>query len=193
MFYAINFRRHKKNLSFIIFLVAFLATCFFAINFMFPLEHFDLIKKYAQKYELDPALICSIIHTESKFKVNAVSNKDARGLMQIRQQTADWAAQEINILDYKYEKIFEPDINIQIGCWYINKLQKQFGNLDCAICAYNAGSGNITKWLANNNYSHDGKTLFYIPFKETQNYLRRVKRNQKVYKFLISTMNFINL
>ena len=191
MFYIINIRHYKKKFILITSFIVLLVTFFLAINFIFPLEHFDLIKKYSQKYNLDPALICSIIHTESKFKVNAVSYKGASGLMQIRKTTADWAAEEIKISDYQYEKIFEPEINIQIGCWYINNLIKQFNNIDCAICAYNAGSGNVAKWLKNNNYSLDGKTLYRIPFSETKNYLKRVKKNQTVYHFLINLINFI--
>ena len=52
------------------------------------------------------------------------------------------------------------------------------------LAAYNAGSGNVSQWLKNNKYSIDGKSLNRIPFKETEKYLVKVKKNQEIYKKL---------
>lgn len=190
MFYAVNFKKYKKKLLLLSLLCLIFFLCFFVINFVCPFKHFSLIKKYADEYNLDPALICSIIHTESKFKTNAISHKGASGLMQIREATANWAAKEIGITDYSYKKIFQPEINIQIGCWYIRNLLNQFKSYKSAICAYNAGSGNVTKWLSNPKYSVDGKNLSYIPFNETRNYLKKVERNKNIYNLLIGLIIF---
>ena len=184
MNFKLNTKNNKKNLFDTIFLLFIMIFVFFVIKILFPLDYLDLIKKYSHKYNLKPELICAIIHTESKFKISAVSNKQAKGLMQIRKSTADWGAQQIKIIDYDYKKIFEPEINIQIGCWYINNLIKQFNNIDCAICAYNAGSGNVSSWLKNKKYSIDGHNLQKIPFGETKRYLKRVKQRQIIYKLL---------
>ncbi len=191
MFYTINLKRLKKKMTLWAMLLTFFFALVFIIKSIYPIEHFDLIKKYCRQYNLKPELIYAIIHTESKFKINAISNKGAKGLMQIRKSTADWAAKEINLTDYEYGKIFDPQINIQIGCWYVNNLIKQFGNIDTAICAYNAGSGNVSKWLTNPKFSPDGKKLIHIPFRETRNYLRRVSLNQKIYHFLFRLIIFI--
>jgi soluble lytic murein transglycosylase len=124
-----------------------------------------------------------MIHAESKFKKDVVSYKGASGLMQIKKTTADWISKKIKINNYNYNKIFEPEINIQIGCWYVNNLLHQFGNYDLAICAYNAGIVNVSKWLK--YFSNSNKKLFYIPFRETRDYLKKVNRNKKIYKVLI--------
>ena len=189
-FLVINIKKHKKKfLSAIVILLTLIvfflcAYCFTKI--LFPVKYFNTIKKYCLKYNLEPELVCSIIYTESKFKINAISKKNARGLMQIKKTTADWAASKINLKDYNYNKIFEPEININIGCWYINNLLKQFNNnYKLVLCAYNAGSGNVSKWLLDKKYSRDQKNLFYIPFKETRNYVKRVMLHKKIYRIII--------
>ncbi len=135
-------------------------------------------------YDVDPYLVCAIIHTESKFKQYAVSNKGASGYMQLMEKTAEWGATEIGIDNYSYDKIFEPEINIQIGVWYINNLLNQFKTIDVALASYNGGSGNVTKWLNDARYSLDNKNLYDIPFEETKKYVERVNFVYKVYKSL---------
>ncbi len=135
-------------------------------------------------YDVDPYLVCAIIHTESKFNQYAVSNKGASGYMQLMQQTAEWGATEIGIDDYSYDRIFEPKINIQIGIWYISNLTQQFENKDVVLASYNGGSGNVTKWLNDSRYSVDNKNLHEIPFEETKKYVERVNFAYKVYKNL---------
>jgi len=186
MICALNFYKYRQKIFISIFILLLIFIFYKSVNIIFPVRHLDLIKKYAHKYNLNPNLICAIIHTESKFNKYAISNKNASGLMQIKKSTADWAAKQIGIKNYDYKKIFDPEINIQIGCWYINNLLNEFKSYDLAICAYNAGSGNVTKWLK--KYSHDNKILFYIPFKETRLYLRKIKLRTKIYKLI----NFFN-
>lgn len=77
--------------------------------------------------------------------------------------------------------IFDPETNIRLGCWYLNKLYKEFGKLDLVIAAYNGGSGNVRKWLENNDYSKDGENLHDIPFEQTSKYVEKVKNNYKHY------------
>jgi soluble lytic murein transglycosylase len=156
----------------------------------FPLEHYELIKKYSERYNLDPALVCAFINTESRFDNEAVSRKGAKGLMQIMDKTALWAAEEIPIEDFKPENITDPEINIEIGCWYLNRLTKQFnGDKTLIMAAYNAGSGNVSDWLYNEAYSKDGKTLDSIPYKETEKYVNKINFYEKVYRLLIK-VNF---
>jgi soluble lytic murein transglycosylase len=157
-----------------------------AFNYLYPLRHVDLIKRYSADYGIDPALVCAIINTESGFRADARSHKGASGLMQIIRGTSDWAAEEIGIEGYSYERIMEPELNIRIGCWYIATLVGQFGDMDTAIAAYNAGSGNVAKWLGDERYSRDGYHIDSIPFGETENYLRKVSSGLLVYGFLLN-------
>ena len=71
-----------------------------------------------------------------------------------------------------------------MGCWYIKRLLIQYNNVDTALAAYNAGSGNVSKWLKNEEYSKDGENLIIIPFKETREYVKKVSKARIQYKRL---------
>ena len=136
---------------------------------------------YSKEYGIDDSLVYSVIKVESKFNIKAVSKRNAKGLMQISEITQNWAQEELGLENID---IFDPETNIKIGCWYLNKLFKEFNDLDLVITAYNGGSGNVSKWLKNDAYSRDGNKLHEIPFEETKNYLEKVKENYRVYKAL---------
>ncbi len=154
------------------------------LKIIFPLQDYDIIKTYAELNGLEEELVCAIINVESGFDPNAVSNKGASGYMQIMEQTAMWGIETIGIEGVSYDDIFSPELNIALGTWYLSNLNKQFGSEDLAIISYNAGSGNVSKWLAENNGDEDA-TLASIPFKETRNYYFKVKTNEFVYRFML--------
>jgi len=152
---------------------------------VYPIEYQEQIFISAQKYNIDPFLVCSIIKTESKFNANAISKRGAKGLMQIMDITGEWAASELNMSDFTPDQLFDPSVNIEIGCWYVARLMKQYeGNISTLLAAYNAGTGNIYKWRNNEAYSLDGVTIDYIPFKETREYIKKVKMNLWFYTYL---------
>lgn len=152
---------------------------------IYPVEFVKDITKYADQFGVDPYLVMAVIYVESYFDANACSYKGAVGLMQIMPKTGEWVAQRLKIKDFTSEKLYKPDMNIRIGCWYLSNLQSQFnGDLDLVLAAYNGGSGNVRKWLKNREYSLDGKTISYIPFKETREYVQKVKKAYKKYRSL---------
>ena len=152
---------------------------------IYPVKHMDSIKKYSAKYEVDPYLIMSVIKTESNFNADAVSHKNATGLMQIIEPTAFWLADRMELSGFSYEDIKEPELNIQMGCYYISYLLSLYnGNAGTALAAYNAGEGTVDKWLTNEEYSKDGENLSYIPYPETRHYITKVTNNQKIYQAL---------
>lgn len=152
---------------------------------VYPKLYRQFVEENADKYNLDPLFIYAMIKTESGFDTKAISRSGAKGLMQIMDKTGEWGALMCEIEGYTPEMLFDPSINIQIGCWYINRLINQYeGDIDIALAAYNAGSGNVAKWKSNTAYSLDGKTIHTIPFKETENYIKRVKFRYQVYKLL---------
>ncbi|MCD5410514.1 MAG: lytic transglycosylase domain-containing protein [Clostridiales bacterium] len=152
---------------------------------LYPIHYYDLIVEYAEKYDLDPYLLASIIRNESGFNPNAVSIKGASGLMQIMPLTGEWITESIGRTDYSDEMLFDPEKNISLGAWYLNFLYNKFdGDLKLVIAAYNAGNGNVRTWLRNSEYSEDGMTLNIIPFPETKTYFRRVSRDYKIYKII---------
>ena len=163
---------------FFIILLIFFIGCF--EGFFYPVKYEEIIKKNSDENGITSALVASIINVESGYDKNSISNKGAIGLMQILPETAQWIAEKKGE-EYSYEKLFEEEINISYGCYYISYLIRYFGDQDLAICAYNAGMGNVTKWLKDESLSKDGK-LIDIPFPETKNYLQKVQKNIKNYK-----------
>jgi soluble lytic murein transglycosylase len=94
-------------------------------------------------------------------------------------------ASEMGMEGYGPERLLEPEVNIALGCYYLNWLYRRYdGDLTLVLCAYNAGLGNVNRWLADARYSEDGVTLALIPFEETRAHVRRVEENQWVYKHL---------
>lgn len=152
------------------------------VSALYPVAYKDYINKYSREYNLDPFLVASIINVESKYDKNAISPKNARGLMQIGSSTGVWGSEVLQINSYDEQMLHDPETNIRIGTWYLNQLNKEFdNNLDLVLAAYNAGSGNVNKWLLDSEYSKSGEDLHTIPFKETSNYLKKVKLSYEVY------------
>lgn len=173
-------------LSFLILLVLFaISSMDYVLKHVYPLNFSEYVEKYSKEYGLEKSLVYSIIKAESGFDPQAISPRNAKGLMQIMDSTGEWAAEKIKIKDFESSMLLEPETNIRIGCWYIAKLLNQYNqNEELALAAYNAGSGNISKWLKDTNISKNGKTLDRIPFEETKNYIAKVKKYNNMYKKL---------
>lgn len=140
----------------------------------------DYVIDYSKKYDVDPNLVYAIIKSESNFKKEAISNKDAKGLMQIMYPTAVDVAKVLNI-NIDEQKILDPEINIMLGTKYISMLISKYNDLSLALAAYNAGSGNVDKWIEDGIIKSNGEDIENIPFKETNNYVRKILRDYKIY------------
>lgn len=173
----------KKVWAFLIIIVVVSLILVITVAITYPYVYKDSVIKYSKENNLDPMLVMAVIKTESSFDKEASSPKGAKGLMQIGKSTGQWAAEIFEIDDYSDNMLYEADFNIRIGTWYIRQLTNQFGSEKVALAAYNAGSGNVAQWLSNIEYSGDGENLDLIPFSETSNYVKKVERNKKVYKF----------
>lgn len=184
MYYMIGKGLKRITIFFVFIAIGLFALyMYFMVNY--PLSYQMLIKKYSDEFNVDPYLIAAIINVESKYDKNAISKKDARGLMQISPITGKWASEELNIDDFDVEDLFDPELNIMIGCWYLSILSQEFdNNLPLMLAAYNAGSGNVVKWLQDEKYSDDGESLKDIPFAETKDYVKKVQRNISIYRVL---------
>jgi soluble lytic murein transglycosylase len=150
----------------------------------YPLAYQDEIKKYAAAYDLDPARVAAVVYCESSFQPEAVSPAGARGLMQIMPETGGWIAKKLDEAgDYTDEKLFEPELNIRYGCWYLNYLDGRYdGDLTKATAAYHAGGTRVDEWLSDKAYSQDGVTLASIPYDSTRAYVANVKTAYEHYK-----------
>jgi len=147
----------------------------------------DYILQYSKEYRLNPYLVMAIIKTESNFDKDAISPKGAMGLMQITESTAEWVAESTGTADFEIHDLYDPETNIKMGCWYINKLREEFGTTELILAAYNAGPGNVDEWLKDSDISKDGQKLDNIPFVETDNYIKKVLSNEEIYQHLNET------
>lgn len=148
----------------------------------YPLSDYkNEIISAAREYEIDAALLFAVIRTESAFDKNAVSDKGAAGLMQITEKTAAYVASLRGIEEYD---LFDAATNIDFGCYYFKYLENRFSDKNTCLAAYNAGEGKVFSWLKDERYSKDGKTLFLIPFKETDEYVKKVNKSLGKYQNL---------
>ena len=185
-------RQRKTAVVFAILLAAVIIAAAGAVMFAdryYPLRHVDIINRYAEEFDLDPQLVCAVIHAESRFRVGVVSRAGASGLMQIMEETAYWIAPRAGLDDFSYDQILDPEINIRLGTYYLSTLKAYFGDLEVALAAYNAGRGRVGDWLNDSRYSSDGETLDQIPYAETREYVKRVISNQRIYEFLLRFEN----
>lgn len=201
----------KKNFIVASVVLFFLALGAGAIIFtydkvMYPLRYQSEILSAANEFNVDASLIASVINTESRFRKNAVSSKGAVGLMQVKPSTAEWVAKQLIQINSERQfasanqhnnvgmqkimydektktgELLDPATNIRIGTFYLSYLLNKFNNnLHIVLCAYNAGEGTVRNWLTNPDYSVDKINLHKIPYKETSDYIKKIKLNLKVY------------
>ena len=151
---------------------------------LYPLKYSEYVEKYAKEYNIDKYMVYAIIKAESNFNENAKSSSDAIGLMQIMEITAIETARKMN-LEVTEEDLFKPDLNINIGLKYFTYLLNQYdNNYPLAIIAYNAGMGNVDAWIKDGTIKEDGTDIENVPFKETNNYVRKILRDYEIYKEL---------
>lgn len=153
------------------------------MKFLYPQRYADLVEREAAQFELDPDLVYAIIKTESGFDSQAISSAGAKGLMQLTQETFDWISSLYPAEDGGAD-VFQPEDNIHCGCALLRLLLDQYGSLEVALAAYNAGMGNVSQWLESGDYSHDGETLHTIPYPETDAYVEKVQRTYQIYQKL---------
>ena len=151
---------------------------FVVFNFViFPSKYKNQVVYFSNKYNLEIALVYAVIKAESNFDEKAQSSSGARGLMQILPSTAKWIAGELGV-EYADEILFDKNINIEFGCFYLSYLFSKFATKDVVVCAYNAGETVVRTWLDENGYLDESK----IAYSETKNYYKRVMGFYNVYK-----------
>ena len=157
------------------------------LKILYPKTYSEIVSTYAEEYNVEENLIYAVIKAESNFDSNAVSNREAIGLMQIVEETAIDVANQ-NKIDVDTENITEElldiDNNINIGTKYLSILLTQYGNMEIALAAYNAGIGTVNNWIEKQVIQADGSDIENIPYKETNNYVRKILRDYRVYNEL---------
>jgi soluble lytic murein transglycosylase len=143
-----------------------------------PLRHDDIIRQQAADKDLDPALIAAVIYAESRFR-DQTSHAGARGLMQLTPKTAEEIAQRSGGTAFVPADLATPQVNIAYGSWYLRWLLERYGDNEVlAIAAYNAGTGNVDRWIVRD----PGMTAGEIPFPETRAYVAKVLDARRDYQ-----------
>lgn len=143
----------------------------------YPFPFFPEIKKWSAERQLNPLLVTALMRQESRFEPKAKSIVGATGLMQVMPDTGKWIAPQIKV-DFKQINLENPSDNIMLGTWYLDHTHQQYNNNTLlAIASYNAGPGNVSKWLQTMNIKDPDEFVEEIPFDETRNYVRQVLGN----------------
>ena len=174
----------KNIFKIIIFIVIVAILILFIAKYLYKTEYKEIINEECSEYNIDKYLILSIIKAESNFESDAVSPKDAIGLMQLTLDTANWCAEKLEMDKITISDLYVPETNIKLGVFYFDYLLDKYNDFNTAIAAYNAGMGNVEKWLSDSKYSNDGKKIEKTPYKETNAYITKINNNLKIYKFL---------
>jgi soluble lytic murein transglycosylase len=139
----------------------------------YPLRYSTIVRGHAQNYNLNPALLAAVIDEESKFRADAKSSAGAIGLMQLLPATAKGIAIHTGGSTFVVSDLYNPEINVRYGAWYLHHLLQKYGDERLALAAYNAGQQNVDTWRA------EGKGL---QFPETRAYVDKVERLKGIYR-----------
>ncbi|MBC5787819.1 lytic transglycosylase domain-containing protein [Clostridium facile] len=149
----------------------------------YPKKYTEYVEKYAEEYHVDQNLVYAVIRCESGFNPNAVSNVGAKGLMQLMEDTFDWAQSRMpDAPDVTYDQVFDPEVNIQHGVYVLHLLLEEFQSEPTAIAAYHAGWGSVKEWLESPEHSPTELNIESIPFDDTKTYVKRVLKTKFIYE-----------
>ena len=171
----------KIFIAIILILLLVAAVGVLAIYHLYPVKYKDLVEKHAEKYGLQPEFLMAVIRAESFFKPNARSSAGAMGLMQIMPKTGTWISKKLKMEDFNVDMLFDPEVSVEMGCWYFSYLSEKYsGDEMKMLAAYNAGPGNVEKWINEDDELHHDD----IQFEETQKYVRKIINAEKVYRII---------
>ena len=142
---------------------------------LFPFPFYETIMDWSKRRQLNPLLVTSLMRQESRFEPEIQSPVGATGLMQVMPATGEWVANKINLKDYS---LTNPKDNVNLGTWYLNYTHEEYSNNSLlAVASYNAGPGNVAKWMREYQVSDPDVFVEKIPFRETKGYVESVFGN----------------
>lgn len=165
----------------VVFIIIIVNAVKLGVQTVYPRQYADLVQENAEELEIDKALLYALIKTESGFDKDAVSSVGAKGLTQITPDTFQWLQTKTGE-EYEEDALFEPEISIYYGAYFLDMLLEEFDNVETALAAYHAGRGKVNEWLSDPRISPDGAVLENIPYEDTAGYVKRVMKNTEKYK-----------
>ena len=144
-----------------------------------PLRYEEIVLGHARNYRLDPALLVAVIYQESKFHADARSDRGAVGLMQLLPATAMGIAARTGGSEFRVADLYEPEIKVRYGAWYLRHLLDKYRSERLALAAYNAGQANVDRWRARG---------LGIPFPETRTFIAHVESLKATYRHAYASL-----
>ena len=142
---------------------------------LYPFPFLQEIEHWSRQRQLNPMLVTALIRQESRFEPEIRSVAGATGLMQVMPSTGAWVAERIPLADYSLKK---PDDNVNLGTWYLDYTHSEYSNNSLyAVASYNAGPGNVAKWIREKKLTDPDEFVDAIPFNETRGYVKAVFEN----------------
>lgn len=133
-----------------------------------------------RRYNVNPDLAAAILETESSGRARAVSSAGALGLMQLMPPTAAAMAKELGLAEPSREDLFDEDLNIRLGVYYLSKLRKRFGEeREFVIAAYHAGPTRVDGWRRRRADLSAADVIDELASPATRLYVDRVLRRWK--------------
>ena len=176
-------KKINKTFVVVVCIVVVIITILVIMLQLFPNKYKEIIAEKSRKYNIENYIVASVINIESRYDKKAMSPVGAVGLMQILPSTAEEIASKLGD-DYEQIDLYDEETNIEYGCYYLRYLLDLFdGNIVNALASYNWGLNNVKKWIKDGNVD-ENFTITNIPVKETQNYIKKFKRNSFVYNFI---------
>ena len=144
-----------------------------------PFRYQEIVLGHARNYRLDPALLAAVIYQESKFNADAKSDRGAIGLMQLLPDTAKGIAVRTGGSKFRVSDLYDPELNVRYGSWYLRHLLDKYGSERIALVAYNAGQANVDGWRARG---------IGIQFDETKEFVNHIESLKKTYRHAYSSL-----
>lgn len=185
-------RRKKKRIRRLILLVLAVLLALVVLprtwdgaeRMLYPRKYEALVDQWAETYELDPLLVDAFIRTESGFDPQATSTVDARGLMQMTEETFIWLRSKIAPDEgLTFADLYDPEVSIRFGCYYLHLCMERYkGDVSTAAAAYHSGWGTVDALLQMEEHSADGETLQGFPYNQMNHYVKKITSCYAVYQ-----------
>jgi len=144
---------------------------------IYPLRYAATIREVSEENDLDPAFVAGVVYTESRFRPNVESHREAYGLMQLLPQSAHFIKRKSGIKgDFR-----DPKVNLRLGAWFLGYLEGRYkGDERLMLAAYNSGEGSVDAWVSDEGFD----IAKDIPYKETRDYVNNALEAEQTYKEL---------
>lgn len=158
-----------------------------ADRLLYPRKYSRQVEQWAAEYNLDPLLVYAFIRTESGFDPAATSSVEARGLMQMTEETFIWLRSKIAPDEgLLFANLYDPETSIRFGCYYLHLCMERYnGDVATVAAAYHSGWGTVDALLQMEEHSADGETLQGFPYNQMNHYVKKITscyaRYQRIY------------